>query len=116
VTKNGTYIFANVDTGSGTAVLSIKIANDAVTSLGINNAASPTSNFVADNQYVYLDNQKVSVTGGSFVYTSSHSIAGPSTLTLDSQYLYFGSYGYWTALPYTGGVDVPMNAVFKILK
>ncbi len=115
LTKNGTYIFANADSEIGTTVFSIKIANDAVVQLATDNQVSASSNFVADAQYVYFNNERVAVTGGSFSYTSAHSLATPSTLTLDGTYLYFGSYGYYTAPPYTFNVDVPLNALFKIL-
>lgn len=116
LTKNGTHIFANTESGIGTTVFSVKMSNDVLTLLATDNQAAASSNFVADAQSVYLSNEKVAVTGGSFSYTSAHSIAGPSTLTLDGTFLYFGSYGYYTAPPYTFNVDVPLRSLFKTAK
>lgn len=114
LTKNGSHVFANTESVIGTTVFSVK--NDVVTVLATDNQVPATQNFVADSQAVYWGNEKVAVTGGSISYTSAHSIAGPSTLTLDGTYLYFGSYGYYMDPPYTSNVDVPLKSFFKTAK
>lgn len=116
LTKNGTHVFANTESEIGTTIFSVNISNYALTLLATDNQVAASFNFVADAQSVYLSNEKVAVTGGSFSYTSAHSLAGPSTLTLDGTHLYFGSYGYYTAPPYTFNVDVPLKSFFKTAK
>lgn len=130
LTKNGSFVFANTFTDIGgtgnsnaTAIFSFKIADDTKKLLAVADSSNfpqgdinPSWNFVADSAYVYYDNKRVAVGGGSLTYWINHQLATLSTLTLDANNMYFGSYGYWTAQPFGGPLNVQKNAIYKVVK
>lgn len=124
LTKHGTTIFGNTNLGvtsggfltPGGNNLIFKVQGGTTTRLTRTSSIGLTSNFAADASNVYIDAQKISVNGGSMSYWTNHSLATPSTLTIDGSYAYFGSYGYWNDTPYSGTPDVALNALFKVSK
>jgi len=124
LTKAGSSIYGNVNIGYTTGTILTPDQNNlvlAVTPTGTILYVTKTSpigltqNFVADSQYVYLDDMRVPTGGGSTAYWTNHELAS-STLSIDGSSLYFGSYGYWNALPYDNIPDVQATAVYKVVK
>lgn len=122
LTKNGESVFADTDSTDGYAVLSFNQINDSSKYLGVINStnfpqdiSNQTLDFVADAQYVYLNNKRVPVNGGSFSYWTNHELS-TGALSIDNSSLYFGSWGYWNDLPYDNVPDVQAPAIFKVLK
>jgi hypothetical protein len=124
LTKNGSYVFANVNSATdNVAFFSFKITDDTKTLLatsysfvnGMGTSMNANWTFAADDTNVYLNNVKLPVAGGTLSYWTNHQLAD-STLSTDGTFLYFGSWGYWNDLPYDNVPDVTAPAVFKVLK
>jgi hypothetical protein len=124
LTKNGQYVFANVNSATdNVAFFSFKITDDAkqllATSYSFVNAMGTILNanwtFAADDTNVYLNNVRIPATGGSLSYWTNHSLAD-SSLSTDGAFLYFGSWGYWNDLPYDNVPDVTATTLFKVVK
>jgi len=124
LTKNGQYVFANVNSASDyVAFFSFKIADDTKTllataysfvlSMGVSMGAG--SNFVADADYLYFNDVRIPAGGGSLAYWTNHELVY-DTLSMDATSLYFGSWGYWNSQPYDSIPDVTLAALFKVVK
>lgn len=117
LTKQGSTIFGNVNlNNSVSSNLILKHVGGVTTRLTKTSTVGLTFNFVADASWVYIDNQKISVGGGSMSYWTNHNLSNPSSLSGDANTLYFGSWGYWNDTPYTGNVDVQTSLLLRAAK
>ncbi len=113
LTKNsiGTiFARANIQGTSNSAIYNI---TSSVTTLLTNQAPWDSSSEIlaANNSYVYADDVKIALGSSMVTYLNSHEV---SSVTTDDSNIYFGSYGYWTALPYTGIPNVLSNALYAM--
>ena len=119
LTKNTSTIFANVNIsgaapgsiGSNNAIFKVQSGTAQVMS-----RTSPiglTSTFAAGSSYLYIQNMRMSVAGGSLTYFIPHSIAN-NMLSVDGGSVYFGSYGYWNDEPYEGTPDVALAGIYRV--
>jgi len=115
LTKNSTstiFTRANIDNGSNSAVFKLT-ASPAFVILTNLAPWNESQVFAANTSYVYTDNMKVSLNGGTPNYFNSHEIM---SITVDDTNVYFGSWGYWNNLPYAEGLSVSDSAIFTMPK
>lgn len=124
LTKAGTLIYGNANLGSFSSPFLTQGGNNVIVKVTPDGTAtvvtktSPiglTQNFVADASYVYVEDMRVPVGGGSAAYWTNQEIANFS-LSSDGTSLYFGSWGYWNDLPYDNIPDVQTTALYKVTK
>jgi hypothetical protein len=118
ITKYGSTIFGNANVSSGSVNLNSNNAIFAVqgttsTLLTQTSSVGLTTAFAADGHYVYLDNMRMPIGGGSLSVFVAHAFANHA-FTIDSSMAYFGSNGYWTGLPpFSPSPDVQVSAIFQ---
>lgn len=110
LTKTSSHVFANSGIEQSSNFVLFKISNGTTTVLTKTSPVGLTSLFVASSTHLYVGNMRVYTGGGVPQYHTPHDVMA---LTLDGGHVYFGSYGYWLAEPYTGGPDVPETGVYQ---